>query len=291
MSRSFFVLFFVVACGGKSTTVQDNAVPPIGSDMPPPASSQPPPPPPVDASSPPSMDAGFATSACGDPGTGLAGTPYDISRSHFAFGSAPAQQILNGTTRWTGIDGVVSIGAFGYAMGSMNSGAPETALPDWSADPVALTAHVRDYWGAMGIPTCQIQGTQVTAMGGSGGFRRTVFVNRSLDAIPIVDSKAYASIDNADQSTVEGFLWPAIPPTVVTSARAFRAQIADPAGLAAYKAKLPTAAQGDGTLLIHHSAVALMPIPPFKAAATWDVTFGSDTHSYDANGVEVIEQW
>jgi hypothetical protein len=293
-SSCLLVLSLLVACGGKSAPVQDNAAPASSSSSPPSSSAPPSTPPPgvVGGSPPPSTDPGFPTSPCGDPGTGLAGTSYDITRSRFAFGSAPTQQTMNGMTRWTGADGVVSIGAFGAAMGSMNGGAPETALPDWSEDVDMLTAHVRDYWIAMGVPTCQILGTQVTAAVGSGGFhQRTILLERALDAIPIVESRAFARFNSADQSTDEGFLFPAIPPDVVSSARTFRDQLATPAGLAAFKAKLPADSQGTGGLVIHHSAVSLMPNTPFESAATWEVTVNGVTRNYDANGAAVTTLW
>lgn len=232
----------------------------------------------------PSSDSGtqtFPVTPCGDPGTGLAGTRYDIARSRFAFGSSATRQVVGGVTTWTGTDGAVVIGLFGYrTTGTMKSaGDPRARHREWSADPAAMTTHVRDYWIAMGVPPCQIEE--------SNGGRTRSSLRRSLDTIPIVESGAWASIDSADRSTEESFRWPAIPPDVVASARAFRAQIADPAGLAAFKAKLPVEARGDGVLVIHHNEWVM--VPPFIAVATWDVTFARAKHMYDANGVEVVQ--
>jgi hypothetical protein len=287
-------MFFtaLVACGGKSTAaVQDGTPQPPDTAAPVPSPSPPPSTPAVDASSP-SIDAGYPVSACGDPATGLAGAAYDITRSRFAFGSTPTEFTMNGMTRWTGKDGVVVIRAFGATDGIMNGGAPESALPDWSEDPDALTAHVRDYWIAMGIPACQILRTQVSALVGSDGtHQRTILLERALDQIPISESRAFARFNNADQSTSEGFLFPSIPPDVVAGARAFRDQIADPSGLAAYKAKLPAEAQGQGELTIHHSAISFVPNAPFKSAATWDVLVNSAVRSYDINGMPVASMW
>jgi hypothetical protein len=245
----------------------------------------------VDASSP-NNDAGYPVSPCGDSSTGLQGAAYDITRSRFAFGSTPTEETTNGMTRWTGKDGVLAIGAFGATTGAMNGGAPETALPDWSDDPDALTAHVRDYWIAMGVPACQILRTQVSARVGSDGtHQRTILLERGLDQIPISESRASARFDNADQSTSEGFLFPSIPPEVVAAARAFRDQIADPSGLAAYKSKLPADAQGQGALTIHHSAMSFVPNAPFNSAVTWDVLVNSAIQSYDVNGMPVASSW
>src|SRR5260221_6342427 len=103
------------------------------------------------------------------------------------------QQTTNGFTRWVGADGQVAIGPFGRATGSMNAGAPQTALPDWSEDADALTAHVRDYFVGMGIPTCQIGRTDVAAtVGSDGSHSRMILLERALDGIPVIDSRAGA---------------------------------------------------------------------------------------------------
>jgi hypothetical protein len=70
------------------------------------------------------------------------------------------------------------------------------------------------------------------------------------------------------------------------SARAFRARLADRTELAAYKAKLPADAQGDGLVILYHTRSSST--APFSAAATYDVAlpagplgFGS-TVGFDA---------
>ena len=287
VARCLALLALFVGCGGQAAGgPEDAGTRPLPTPSAPPAVLG-------DASTPPVVDAGVndPVSTCADPGTGLAGASYEIAGSHFAFGSPPAKSTVGSGTKWSGVHGVVFIGVFGNALGTMNAGAPESALPDWSNDADALAAHVRAYWIAMGIPSCQIQSTEVTAGGGAAGPQRTVFVLRVLDTIPIVDSKASARVNNADQSTSEGFLWPAIPSSVVASARAFRSVTAEPGALALYKATLPSAAQGEGVLVLHHSSIALMANSPFRAAATWDVTFGGAIHSYDAAGAEVPGDW
>lgn len=235
-------------------------------------------------------DASGAAAGC-EVGAPLAGAAYDIKKSHFAFGSTPAQDDASGLVRWVGVDGVVAIEQSGGELGILNGGAPEAGLPDWSDDPTALATHVTAYFATLGVSACQVGGAQVD--GGSGG--RTIALARSVDGINVVESLAYARFDNRDQSTSEGFYWPAIPADVVTSARAFYAQLADPTNLAAYKAKLPADAQGDGAVNLHHTSSSST--SPFASAATYDVEAPADelglgaTLSFDADGNSVSSSW
>jgi hypothetical protein len=224
-------------------------------------------------------------------GAPLTGAAYDVMKSRFAFGSTPVRDDANGFKRWVGVDGVVAIEAGGGEIGSMNGGAPETNLPDWSNDPTALGAHVTAYFESFGVSSCQVGDAQV--LGGSGGL--TIDLVRSVDGITVSESLAYSRMDSQDQSTSEGFYWPTIPADVVTSARAFHAKLADPTALAAYKAKLPADSQGDGVVNIHHTDAAST--SPFAAAATYDVvmtvgSFGMPAAlSFDADGNPVTTIW
>jgi hypothetical protein len=224
-------------------------------------------------------------------GAPLAGAAYDITKSRFAFGSTPTRDDANGFVRWVGVDGVVGIEQSGGELGILNAGAPEASLPDWSDDPAALASHVTAYFVALGVSPCQIGVASVN--GGSDG--RTIALVRTVDGINVAESLAYARLDDQDQSTSEGFYWPTIPADVVASARAFHAKLGDPAELAAYKAKLPADAQGDGLVNLHHTSSSST--SPFTAAATYDVEpppgpLGrGSTLSFDAEGNPVSSGW
>ncbi|HEY2729516.1 MAG TPA: hypothetical protein VGK52_06210 [Polyangia bacterium] len=224
-------------------------------------------------------------------GAPLTGAAYDVTKSRFAFGSTPVRDDANGFIRWVGADGVVAIEQSGGEIGSMNGGAPEVGLPDWSTDPTALGAHVTAYFESFGVSSCQV--TDAQALGGSGGL--TIDLVRSIGGIIVGESSAYAKFNNQDQSTSEGFYWPAIPADVVTSARAFHDMVADPAQLAAYKAKLPADAQGEGGVVLHHTSSSST--TPFAAAATYDVVMSAGllglpaVLSFDANDNPVSMAW
>ncbi len=242
------------------------------------------------------------------PGTDLTGAFYDLSKSRFAFGSAPVQQDESGMTRWVGVDGVVAIESCGLELGSMNAGAPEANLPDWSPDPSSLSEHVRDYFISMGVEPCQIANATVLA-GGSvvcstgpdascemTAAQRTIALARGVDGIPVSESHAYARFNVNDQSTTEGLYWPTVPAATVSAARSLRDQLADAAALAAYRAKLPSDAQGDGQVVIHHSSCFGISSSPFQSAATYDVLQSSPMGmasrlSFDADGNPVTTNW
>jgi hypothetical protein len=223
------------------------------------------------------------------PGAELTGASYDITKSRFTFGSEPSKQVEPTIVRWIGADGVVAIFSNGDEGASLNGGAPEFALPDWSNDPMALADHVRAYFGAMGVASCQVGATPgITS--GSGGTN--AILERAIDGIPVGESHAWADFVVGDQTTGEGFYWPTIPADVVTAARTFRARLADPAALAAYKALLPPEAQGDGRVIIHHTDGSF-DTSPFTAIATYDVfesggvLGGGGNHYFDADGKEI----
>jgi len=224
-------------------------------------------------------------------GAPLTGAAYDLTKSRFAFGSPPVRDDANGFMRWVGDHGVVAIEVSGGEIGSLNGGAPEASLPDWSSDPAALEAHVSAYFASFGVTSCQTASAQ--EFDGTGG--RTISLPRSVEGIPVSESLAYARLDNQDQSTSESFYWPTIPAQVVTTARALHVRLADPTELAAYKAKLPADAQGDGSVVLHHTSSSST--TPFAAAATYDVVMSVGLLglpailSFDADGKPVSMTW
>ena len=206
--------------------------------------------------------------------------------------------------RWVGSDGAIAIGPDGSEGGAMNGGAPEMSLPDWSSDPAKAAAHASDYWLSMGVESCQLTGAGIDSSGGGSGSSdggsttyvgsSTVAFARSVGGIPVEESLAVTRFDSHDQTTQEAFYWPEIPADVVSAAFALKAQLADPAALAAYKAKLPSDAQGQGRIVIHHSRAGSM--SAFQSAATYEVTQANSLGdggalNFDASGKLVATIW
>lgn len=234
--------------------------------------------------------------SCGEPGKDLTGGAYDIARSRFAFGSTPVLSHENGMSRYVGANGVVAITTLGYELGLSNATSPAQGRPDWSADTGALTAHVLEYFGAMGMAACQAT-PQILASGGGGGavgqpsttvfYGRTVAFNRVAAGIPVVESIAHAKMNDQDQTTEEGFFWPTLPASAIDEARAFRDRLADTANLDAYKAKLPPESRGPGQVVIHHTEGSPGTTTELKVVVAWDTMSGRSPRSYDTNGVEL----
>jgi hypothetical protein len=222
------------------------------------------------------------------PGAELTGASYVLEKSRFSFGSKPSPQDESGFVRWVGADGALAIWADGSEIASLDGGAPEASLADWSEDPTALADHSRAYFEAMGVASCQSDSTPGITSGAGG---TNVILERAIDGIPVSESYAYAHFVANDQTTSEGFYWPTIPADVVTAARALRDRLSDPASLTAYKALLPAEAQGDGQVIIHHTDASLS--PPFIAVATYDVLEGGGVlgmpteHHFDADAKEL----
>lgn len=255
---------------------------------------------PQDAGTP---DASGPTSNCGDSATALAGASWSVTASRFAFGGTPAQQVDGKYTRWVGTDGQATDIGFGYVMASLNGGATAGDRPDWSADSDAMQAHVKAYMLGFGIPACQVGSLQVNAESGGGGSvssggvvtaqpHRIILLNRVVDGIPLIDSKAFAKMNDLDQSTDESFFWPTIPAATITAAKAFRDQLADAGNLAAYKAKLPANARGDGAIVIRHTTGIGATSTTFRADVAWSTTQDESTFYYDPTGTAYpLDAW
>jgi hypothetical protein len=234
----------------------------------------------------------------------LAGASYDVTKSRFAFGSTPTRvDAGGGLVRWTGSHGVVAIFPDGSEMAELNANAPESSLAGWGSSSSDLTTHVVQYWSAMGVVGCQITNTSANAsVGGSssGGSSTTtigqtfVSLARGIDGVPVSESLAVAQFDVDDQTTYESFYWPEIPAAVVSGAVAFQNQLADPHALAAYKAKLPSDAQGMGRVNIHHTHAGGM--PPLQSGFSYDVVQSTPEGdgaelSFDPSGSPITTTW
>jgi hypothetical protein len=193
--------------------------------------------------------------------------------------------------RWVGSQGVIAIAANGSVGASANADSPALNRPLFSLDADVVTAHVRAYFKAMGVPDCQVQdiGISTGSSGGIAGASATILdasLVRGIDGIGIGNSNAWARFTADDQTTYEAFFWPAIPASVVSGAIAFRDQLKDPQQLADYKAKLPAGAQGDGIVAIHHSP-AFSSSATVKAIVTYDTGIGPSPVSFDTSGTQV----
>jgi hypothetical protein len=197
--------------------------------------------------------------------------------------------------RWVGSDGAIGIWSDGSEEGEPNGGAPEANLPGWSTDASKLSAHAVAYWASMGVAICQVAGMNIDGTVSGGGTvsgpsttaagQSIVSLGRAIDGVPVVESRANAIFDANDQTTFETFYWPEIPASVVSLAVTFENQLADPAGLATYKAKLPADAQGHGQVVIHHTSAGSS--SSFRAAVMYEVLQNTPDGGPDFEGEDL----
>jgi hypothetical protein len=218
----------------------------------------------------------------------LPAVKYDITKSRFAFGGKPVMTVQpDGSVLWTGPDGVLSIAPYGFSSASLDSGALESSLSPATTDYATEVAYARDYYVAMGVRACEVvAGPNIYSV-----------LQRAVAGVLVAESIANATFDVDNQTTREDFYWPEVPASVVAGAVAFQQQLADPAALAAYKAKLPADAQGQGQVVIHHSDPAAAAFSPFQALFTYDVHTSGDAGDGNANlsfsvaGTPVVIPW
>ena len=181
----------------------------------------------------------------------------------------------------------MAIAANGSVMAVPNGDSPALSRPPLSLDGATVTAHTLAYFSAMGVTDCQVQDVDTSAgFTGTSATGLVASLVRGIDGMVVSESEAWAAFTADDQTTSEGFFWPSLSASVVSSAVAFRDQLNDPQQLAAYKSHLPETAQGEGSVAIHHS-------PSFSSSAivnaivTYDVLNGQTQWSFDTSGMLV----
>jgi hypothetical protein len=249
------------------------------------------------ASSPATTTADAAASCTVD--GALPGVAYDVSKSRFSFGGTPVKTVTSSITHYTGPQGELGIFSNGEALASLDATAIDGTIAPLSGTAAMLQAYSQQYFGTMGLPSCQVASeagvtSSVSASGDDASETVTpgatsVILRRTLGTIPVVESLALADFDVDYATTSEDFYWPKIPASVVETATSLQAKLATPQGLAAYKAKLPSDAQGTGHVAIHHSGGSES--AGFVAIATYDLDAlppsapqDEDPPSFDANG-------
>lgn len=220
-----------------------------------------------------------------------AGAKWSLEKSRFAFGGTPVEDHPG---HWTGPTGA-GAGGGNFALFSLNGDSPDRNRPDFSADPEVMQTHVTEYLEGFGIQRCQIASSNVGASGGGGGpvggpftpapSHLTISLTRAIDGIVVSESNAYAMLDDEDKSTSESLFWPALTPEVIAAAKALRTRLADPATLAAYRAKFTNTYEyrTEGAVTIHHTLA--FGDEPLKFWASYDtMTTGMMPVSFDEDG-------
>ncbi len=102
--------------------------------------------------------------------------------------------------------------------------------------------------------------------GGPGGYQSVR--ERRIEDVPVVDSVAWARVNEQGQVGGEWVYWPAIPPEVIADARRLKEQLSRDSAKGAFLARLPVNVQAGQVVIRHSSAIAT---GPFEAFASYDV--------------------
>ncbi len=141
--------------------------------------------------------------------------------------------------------------------------------------------------GRIGTPASSRCGHAPTATARAARNARPVPGRNRVEPVRLTlgsRGRAQAEAPSPRHTRTAALHWPTIPASTVAAALALKAEIATPAGLAAYKAKLPANAQGAGTVLIVHTHPGAT--TPFASAAAYSVVSsdGELDLSFDPDG-------
>jgi hypothetical protein len=237
---------------------------------------------------------------------GASGYQHSIERSRFVTGSSvnqlrPIEEF--GFSKVLGPNGVFATNLRnGLVIASQNDGMdksetlprPEEARAEHLRYPDKHNAMVMEYFIAAGIPRDQVGGIHANTYLSGGGASDDAALARKVDGyasvlqrvvgdkFPVVDSVAWARLDNDGKSISEWVYWPAIPARVIADARLLEGLTAGDRR-AEYLARLP-AGLPPGIVVIRHSSAT--DEGPFEALATYDVVDNRSVRHFDVEGAE-----
>lgn len=213
-----------------------------------------------------------------------------FARSRFAIGPTTTEKAELGIAKVVGEWGVFGTNQqTGMVLASPNADAPPVGREPLGGGPAAHNAAVKDYFVKAGLPEAEVSGVAIHTKASAGGTgldpasswkldAYSSVLSREYDGVPVVDSYAWAQMNDLGEVVTESVYWPAIPQSVLVAASAFKKQLADPPASAAYFAKVPS----NGRLVIHHTPGVWE--GTFEATVSYDVSsFGKTTH-YTAEG-------
>jgi|GEM_PF-2462478 len=232
---------------------------------------------------------------------GASGYQHSMERSRFVVtGSDEKPRVVEefGFSKVIGSNGVVATNLRnGLVVATQNDGldkASSSGLAESRAEyllsPEMHNDKVMEYFIAAGIPRDQVGGIHANTYlsGGAVGDEKLVIKVDGYASVlqrvvggkfPVVESAAWARLDNDGKSISEWVYWPAIPARVIADARSL-AELTTGSRRAEYLARLP-AGLSTGVVVIHHSTAA--DEGPLEMLATYDVF---DPQSSSSNGPE-----
>jgi hypothetical protein len=213
---------------------------------------------------------------------GAAGYQHGIDHSKFSVGAG--QHYVNefGLLKVVGTEGVFAVDvANGLAVAIPNAHSTRGQLGTWfSQSPDQHNQLVMNYLVGAGIPKEQVaavhastslaaraSGEQVPAPEPKIGGYQSI-LDRKIGDIPVIDSVAWARLDDQGAVLAEWVYWPAIPGRVIAEASHMRETMARDADKKSFIAKLPPGLP-PGNIVIRHSSATST--GAFVAKASYDV--------------------
>jgi len=213
---------------------------------------------------------------------GAAGYQHGIDHSKFSVGAGQRYVSEFGLLKVVGSEGVFAVDAAnGLAVAIPNAHSSRGQQAAWfSQSPDQHNQLVMNYFVGAGIPKEQVGGVHATtslAASASGeqvpapqpkigGYQS--ILDRKIGEIPVVDSVAWARLDDHGTVLAEWVYWPAIPGRVIAEASRMRETLARDADKKTFLAKLPVGLS-PGIVVIRHSSATST--GTFVAMASYDV--------------------
>jgi hypothetical protein len=214
---------------------------------------------------------------------GAPGYQHSIERSRFMLdGTAriAARRVEeNGFSKAIGENGVVAVDRRNGLFIAMENGGGDKPQLEGKAsvmDPDRHNEQVAEYFRGAGVPKEQIGGVHATTYLSSHGSVNderpappkidgyASVLERKIDGVPVVDSVAWARLNERGEVISEWVYWPAIPAKAIADAKKMLENAAKPDFIARLPAGLPA-----GRVVIRHTSATSQ--APFEAFASYDV--------------------
>ncbi len=213
---------------------------------------------------------------------GVAGYQHGFKRSKFIVGADSRETSEFGFIKVVGSEGTFAIDAAnGAVIAIANARSAEQQKGVWYT--LGANKHnqqVLDYFVAAGIPQDQIGGVHATtslyASGGAddsssrqpkiAGWQSVL--QRVINDVPVVDSLAWARLNDQGRVLAEWVYWPPISARAIEDARQLRASLSRQSERAALLSRLPRDLP-PGKVVIRHSSASSG--GPFEVFASYDV--------------------
>lgn len=209
----------------------------------------------------------------------LSGYVHRFSCSRFAIGAGTTSKTEFRLDKVVGTWGVFATRSdTQMVLAEPNADAPSRSAPPFPGGDQANNAAVKAYFLAAGLPGDQVLDVHAMPSMGVGGFGPDVttgptlegyysYISRQYLGIPIVDSYAWARLDEKGEVVTESVYWPEIPQGALEEAKAFAQFMGDPTWKSSFLAKLPAV----GQLVIHHTSGVWT--GAFQAHVSYDVSW------------------